>query len=209
MSADPSAVVSAYWRFHELCQGDREQRLAAEAGVDSWAWEAVEEAMQESDDQVLHLLDALLRAPEADPCYLGAGPIEELLYAHGPRWQEEIAQRCRTLAIWRNALTCVSLNDSERGKVPLLAGFLPRGNEAGAERTPAKRPKKVSRARGQRGGRQGHAWRGVTAQRDRLAACEQASAPRTLGTTELRGTALHSWVSARHLHGQLGAQPAR
>ena len=157
MSADPSAVVSAYWRFHELCQGDREQRLAAEAGVGSWAWEAVEEAMQESDDQVLHLLDALLRAPEADPCYLGAGPIEELLYAHGPRWQEEIAQRCRTLAIWRNALTCVSLNDSERGKVPLLAGFLPRGNEAGAERTPAKRPKKVSRARGQRGGRQGHA----------------------------------------------------
>ena len=41
----------------------------------------------------------------------------------------------------------------------------------------------------------------VAAQRDRLAACEPASAPRTLRATDLRATAMHSWVSAHHLHG--------
>lgn len=127
MPADLSAVVTAFWRFHELGQGDREQRLAAEAGVDSWAWEAVEAAVSESDEAVLALLDALLEAPAANPCDLGAGPIEDLLVAHGPRWQQDVALRCRNSATWRDALACVWLNDAEEKQVPLLAEFLPHG----------------------------------------------------------------------------------
>ena len=155
MPADLSAVVTAYWRFHELCLGDREQRLAAEAGVDSWAWEAVEEAVEESDDQVLILLDALLEAPAADPCYLGAGPIEELLVAHGPRWQEDVARKCRTSSTWRDALACVSLSKTEEQQIPLLAEFLPRDEQPNLVKKPPVRTKKASRIRGQVRGRRG------------------------------------------------------
>ena len=149
MSADLSALVTAYWRFHELGLGGREQRLAAEAGVDSWAWEAVEEAVEESDDQVLILLDALLEAAAADACYLGAGPIEELLVHHGPRWQEDVALRCRTSSTWRDALACVSLSETEEQQIPLLVEFLPRDEQPNLVKQPPVRTKNASRIRGQ------------------------------------------------------------
>ena len=104
--------------------------------MDSWAWEAVEEAVTESDDQVLVLLDALLEAPAADPCYLGAGPIEELLVAHGPRWQEEVARKCRTSSTWRDALACVSLSEPEAQQVPLLAELFRQGESTALVDTP-------------------------------------------------------------------------
>ena len=132
--------------------GRREQRRAAKAGLDSWAWEAVEEPVTESDDQVSILLDALLEAPAADTCYLGAGPIEELLVAHGPRWQQDVALRCRTSSTWRAALACVWLNNAEEKQVPLLAEFLPRGEPPVSGEKPSKRVRKVGRDR-RHGGR--------------------------------------------------------
>jgi len=149
-------VVTAFWRFHELGQGDRQQRLAAEAGVHSWAWDAVEDALAESADQVLVLLDALLQAPAADPCCLGAGPIEELLVTHGPKWQQDVALRCRTSSTWRDALPCVWLSEAEVKQVPLLAQFLPHGEAPRSGEKPSTRVKMVGRDRGSRGrGRNG------------------------------------------------------
>ena len=118
-------LVSAYWRHHALSSGDRAERLASQEL--SWAWDAVDEAME--GDDPLGLLDALLEAPGADPGYLGAGPVGDLLAAHGPRWQEPVALRCRTLLTWRDALGSVWLDEREEKLVPLLAEFLPPGSE--------------------------------------------------------------------------------
>ena len=80
-------VIAAYWRHHALASGDRAERLASEEHF--WAWEAVDEAME--GDDALGLLDALLEAPGADPCYLGAGPIEVLLCGNPARWDGRLA----------------------------------------------------------------------------------------------------------------------
>ena len=145
-------LVSAYWRHHALASGDRAEQLASE--IHSWAWDAVDEAME--GDDPLGLLDALLEAPGADPGYLGAGPVGDLLAAHGPRWQEPVALRCRTLSIWRDALDSVWLDEREEKLVPLLAEFLPPGSEPKARLPSPKRTKKTSRDRAQDGRRQPH-----------------------------------------------------
>lgn len=116
--------MAAYWHHHELSQGSREQRLAA--GAEDWAWEVVESAVEESQSDTLTILDALLAAPEADPCYVGAGPVEQLLVEHGRAWQEAVARRCRTSALWRRAVDCVWLAEEERRRLPLLSDYLPR-----------------------------------------------------------------------------------
>ncbi|MGZ4532054.1 MAG: hypothetical protein ACXVXP_06855 [Mycobacteriaceae bacterium] len=113
-----SDLVPAYWRHHELASGDRKERLASEEHF--WAWEAVEEAMEGDDPLVL--LDSLLEAPGADPCYLGAGPIEDLLVADPDRWGEAFADRCRTSPRWREAMACVFVQD--RNSLKNLAVYL-------------------------------------------------------------------------------------
>lgn len=104
--------MASYWRHHALSSGARAERLASEEH--SWAWDAVEDAMD--GDDPLGLLDALLAQPEADPCYLGAGPIEDLLNANPARWDELLAERCRTSERWRAAMACVWVEHQSRLK---------------------------------------------------------------------------------------------
>jgi hypothetical protein len=118
-------VVSAYWAQHRLSSGDRASRLRAESDEFGWASDVVVEATAEGSAQVLTLLDALLDAPEADPCFLGAGPVEELLVNHGSRFAADIALRCRQSAAWRDAVACVWLSDADEQAVALLRPFLP------------------------------------------------------------------------------------
>jgi hypothetical protein len=113
-------VVAAFWRHHALASGDRRERLAA--ADQFWAWEAVSEAMQ--GDDALPLLDALLAFPEADPCALGAGPVEDLLAGNVARWDEPLAERCRRSERWRAVLACVWLDDAEQKRAKHLAAFL-------------------------------------------------------------------------------------
>lgn len=105
-------LVLAYWRHHALACGDRAERLASEEHF--WAWESVEEAMEGEDP--LGLLDALLEAPGTDPCYLGAGPVEDLLTATPGRSAEALPDRCRTSPRWREAMLCVRVEDQSRLK---------------------------------------------------------------------------------------------
>ncbi len=70
-------AVAAYWARYRLASGGRESRLRVEAEEFAWAWDRVEEAAHTGTANVLELLDALLQHPAADPCYLGAGPVEE------------------------------------------------------------------------------------------------------------------------------------
>ena len=103
MTVQLDELVVAYWRHHHLSQGNRAERLAAREY--SWAWEAVQAAVDQ-DPHVLTILDALLAAPDADTCYLGAGPVEDLLVADGDRWDADVAERCRRSERWRAAVAC-------------------------------------------------------------------------------------------------------
>lgn len=140
MPLDVAATVTAYWRNYELSQGDRQQRHEADAHF--WAWEAVQEALNGPDEDALALLDALLVAPNADPCCVGAGPVEDMLSGAGTRWQGAIAFRCRGSDAWRQAVSCVSLDPSEREAVPHLREYLgpasaeePRGKTRPSKKT--------------------------------------------------------------------------
>lgn len=115
-------LVDTYWRCVRRMSGDRAQRLAAD--TDFWAWEAVEEAMATGGAEALDLLGALLDADEADPFYVGAGPLEELVLAHGVALEAALAERCRRVTGWREAMTAVDLDDAARTTVPLLRPYL-------------------------------------------------------------------------------------
>lgn len=92
---EQSAVVLAYWALHRLQAEDRESCLQAEAGELAWARDVVNEAAKDGSDDVLTLFDAHLQDPGADPCYLGAGTVEELLVHHGTRFDGAIGELCR------------------------------------------------------------------------------------------------------------------
>ncbi len=131
---DVDAVVDAYWRCHALGSGSREERLAAESTF--WAVEVVNDAAMDGHPSVLDLIDALLASPAADPCYVGAGPVEDLLSNHGARFGDEVADRCRLSPSWRVAVGCVWLDEDEQRRLPVLAPYLPARRPAG---TPASR----------------------------------------------------------------------
>ncbi len=120
-----AVVVSAYWGHYRLTTGDRAERLRAESGDHDWAWDVVENAARDGRPDVLALFDALLAAADADPCYLGAGPLEELLIHHGAAFDQAVADRCRRSDVWRAALSCVWIGEDEARALvtlqPLLA----------------------------------------------------------------------------------------
>jgi len=124
------ALVAAYWRYHQLSAGTRKQRLAGEDLF--WACEAVQDAVHDDPTDVLDLIDALLLAPEADPGYVGAGPVEDLICQTGSKYEAALAERCRKDAKWREAMSCVWLDEPDRQKVPLLSVFLPIDNDSPA-----------------------------------------------------------------------------
>jgi hypothetical protein len=68
MPADLDAMVDAYWRYHQLLHGTRQERLARDAYF--WAWDAVETAVMESPSEAIEMIDAMLRHPDADPMFM-------------------------------------------------------------------------------------------------------------------------------------------
>ena len=117
---DVAYLVASYWRHHALAAGDRQQRLEAENWF--WAWQAVEDAMEGPDP--LGLLEALLGDESADPCFLGAGPLEDLLVSDPARWGPLVEERCRRDAAWRRAVACVWLDETVRRALPMLRPYL-------------------------------------------------------------------------------------
>jgi hypothetical protein len=100
-------LVEAYWRHHRLASGSRQDRLDSH----DWRW-AVSEVQRavEDDARPLELLDALLAHEEADPAYLGAGPIEDLVTAAPSRWAHELVSLAEHSSAWRQALGSVWLD---------------------------------------------------------------------------------------------------
>ena len=78
--SDNAELVKAYWEQRRRANSDdRDTRRTADELW--WAWEAVEDRVQEDPDNVVVLLVELAdAAPDNDAlAYLGAGPVENLL----------------------------------------------------------------------------------------------------------------------------------
>ena len=122
MRPDRADVVAGYWRFEELLRGDRNARLSADRYL--WAFQEVDRAVAEHDDDVLELLDDLLVAPGADLASFAAGPLEDLLRLH-PKDAVAVAVRCRQHPAWMQALQGVWLDAAERNRLEALESILP------------------------------------------------------------------------------------
>lgn len=124
---DLAAVVAAFREHYRLGEGDRQERVAAQA-LD-WAWDVVHDSVREISPELLALLDALIEVPDADRAYLayvGAGPLEDLLNEDAARWDEALGQRCRLSANWREALMGVDLDRRQRARLRDLLPYVRR-----------------------------------------------------------------------------------
>ena len=71
MSDERAKLIEAFRLHHSLSSGDRKERLRAADVL--WAVETVSEGTSADVHAALLLIDDLLAAPGADPCYLGLG----------------------------------------------------------------------------------------------------------------------------------------
>ncbi len=102
-------LIEAFWQYYRLFNsGDRADRLASHDLA--WASDEVSERVDSSDPTIVPFLGELARAaPDSQAiAYLGAGPLEELLATHGPRWVEEIDDLAGRDPAFRRALSAVS-----------------------------------------------------------------------------------------------------
>jgi hypothetical protein len=63
VSTDLVVLSAAYWRYQQLSQGSRQERLASEEFF--WAWDAVSTATWESPEEPLEMIDAIPSSPDA------------------------------------------------------------------------------------------------------------------------------------------------
>lgn len=143
MPASLDEVVDAYWRLHASRGASREERRAAQDEL-FWAWELVDDTVHSGrQSEILELLDGLLSHPAAEPVYVGAGPLEDLLHeGEAASWDAVLASRCNSSAAWREAMDSVDWPDD--AELPLLRPYLrPRVGDSAA--APSKRPKRDAR----------------------------------------------------------------
>lgn len=108
-------LVDGWWEYHRLASGTRLQRKALEAGLPEAAVagrDAVMEAMDAGGPAALSLVPALLEAAPGDDdvALVGAGPLEELLHAHGLSLRPDVEAVARQHERFRRALDAVWLD---------------------------------------------------------------------------------------------------
>lgn len=103
----PLAVaVERYWTYRRLASSPvRADRLAA--GEHLPYVQVFGELAALEPEVAASTVDALLTHPEADPDYVGAGPLEDWLNATGSEVDALLLQRFRRDARWRKALNGV------------------------------------------------------------------------------------------------------
>lgn len=145
MERVPDGIADTYWNHYARRSGSREERLQADEL--SWAWEFVDDAARDAPlGEVLALLDELLAHPEADPGYLGAGPLEDMLNRESiADWEQELAQRCADSALWRQAFHGAYWPDSL--DLPRLAPYLRPVAARTPTSPPASKPEQKHRGR--------------------------------------------------------------
>jgi hypothetical protein len=101
-----------WWRFHELFEGSREQRVELAqattpvAVAAHGAFDHVEEVIESGGTAALALIvDLLASAPEAGgAATVGAGPLEDLLHDHGDELIDEVERLARQDPAFSRAL---------------------------------------------------------------------------------------------------------
>lgn len=107
VQVDRAEPVETYWRHYQLSTSAvRSERL--QSANDFWASESVNDATEEPTFDVMGLLRALADAAPDDRalCYLGAGPVEDLLRCHGDRFIGVIDDEATANARLQTALRC-------------------------------------------------------------------------------------------------------
>jgi hypothetical protein len=110
------AVVSGWWRFQQLHSGTRDERKQLEIGepADVWAaWNAVSDQIQAGGRAAMELVVALIdAAPDSESVgNVAAGPLEDLVHAHGDDLVEQLETLARQSPIFATALHGVWLSD--------------------------------------------------------------------------------------------------
>lgn len=106
--ASVDELAADFWRWQRL--DTKEQQLDSMA-----AYFCIDDLMASPDPGALDVVEALLASAETDQecCYVGAGPLEDLLshHGHGRRFVGEVEQRAHRTSRLRRALVCVYLGD--------------------------------------------------------------------------------------------------
>ena len=153
VSADFADLSTAYWRHHQLSQGDRHERLAAQEYF--WVWDVVGTATWELPAESLQMIDAILHHPDADPVLVGAGPIEDLL-SEPAQWKksQSAAEQMRSGARrWVTRLSTIRFRESlspytMRARIELPVG---RKRTQATARKQSRNPRPARKPRGLRG----------------------------------------------------------
>lgn len=124
MTDVPTDLVERWWAFHRLVTGSREERKQLEAGVPvevQQAYDEVADAVDHGRPGVVQLLAALVdAAPDEDGvAVVAAGPLEDLIHAHGPEVVDEIETTARRSPAFAEALAHVWVDD-EAADAPVV-----------------------------------------------------------------------------------------
>lgn len=104
-------LVQAYWKYHSLHAGGRQDRLAADEWF--WAWELVQETIQRDPSEALEIVVALVETAsnEADLDYVGAGPLEDLVRERGEVLIDQLDMLARRDPRFRRAVNAMWLSE--------------------------------------------------------------------------------------------------
>ena len=115
MTEDLEELARQWWEARRLANGTRDERkrwsLDEPADVAA-AWEAVREIVDRGGQRALDLVVALLDAAPDDsgPSIVGAGPLEDIVAAHGHEFSIQLDELSRTSREFGDALSAVWLD---------------------------------------------------------------------------------------------------
>jgi hypothetical protein len=117
MDAEARAQLAvAWWEYQRLSRGTRLQRVdldRRERPDVSSAHETLAEVLEAGGDDALEMIAELIEVEPVDDrgATVGAGPLEELVHAHGRALADRIEQWARQRPTFREALSHVWLEE--------------------------------------------------------------------------------------------------
>ena len=120
VTANFDELARLWWEAAQLATGSRDERKRWEQGVPhdvAAGWERVREVVGLGGEAAISLVTALLEsAPdEAAVAAVGAGPLEDLIVAHGDALAHRLDELARRSAKFRRSLSSVWLEPADLG----------------------------------------------------------------------------------------------
>lgn len=123
MTENLDELADGWWQAQRLAYGTREQRKRWSLGEPPDVerhWARARELIDQGGEQALDLVLALLRSAPAGTgaATVGAGPLEDLVVAHGDRLAPRIGQLARRSPLFAAALAAVQSDSGEPRREP-------------------------------------------------------------------------------------------